>query len=372
MTICNGNDKNDPWYIACLSLLFPGAGHLYIGCYILAICFFILTSLMNLVVILVLLCPQCFLGSILIAWFVRFVALPAFICWHAYRCARKRTTIKVDVTNRTCNLWLSVFLSIIFPGIGHAYQKRYFWGGFFFLATLSIYLFAERSIFFTILLALLFISTCIHAFFSLPLCPEKKRGAFIVFVSILIPIMFWNKAIKLHLTYKYVVSLGRVSSASMEPMILVGEIVVVNQLAYNSKSPSVGDIVIMPVKMLSSPTSNDVQQKTLTKRVVAIGGETIHIVDNKILVDGRVRDYARVYTTIRGEYTILSEGPNKFAINEPYLVPKDSCFLLGDAQGKSLDSRAFGAVPQKYITGQVTKIIFPIERSQSLIPSDKK
>lgn len=56
------------------------------------------------------------------------------------------------------------------------------------------------------------------------------------------------------------------------------------------------------------------------------------------------------------------EGQGGNAVLEPYRVPRDSYFLLGDNSSNSTDSRFFGAVPRNMILGRPLMIVTPFRR----------
>lgn len=51
-----------------------------------------------------------------------------------------------------------------------------------------------------------------------------------------------------------------------------------------------------------------------------------------------------------------------YALDEPYRIPDGCYFFLGDNSGNSLDSRMWGAVPQRYLLGEAFFIFRPIQR----------
>ena len=89
--------------------------------------------------------------------------------------------------------------------------------------------------------------------------------------------------------------------------------------------------------------------KTLVKRVIAVGGQTVTIdgETGELLVDG-VSAGASL-DNIRGD-TVY-----------PLTVPEGYCFVMGDHRGVSLDSRyqQIGLVPCSHITGRVLLRLYP-------------
>ena len=90
----------------------------------------------------------------------------------------------------------------------------------------------------------------------------------------------------------------------------------------------------------------------MVKRIAALPGQEIEIVDKQLFVDGqRAVDDKAVFRdhAVRGAGSGLAARDN-FG---PYRVPADSIFVLGDNRDQSYDSRFFGPVRLEAITGEV-------------------
>lgn len=86
----------------------------------------------------------------------------------------------------------------------------------------------------------------------------------------------------------------------------------------------------------------------VVKRVVALGGDSVGVADGRLVVNGRtVRESYVDYSRVDGSYF----GPVR--------VPAESVFLLGDNRGDSRDSRDFGPVRAREITGRVVLRLWP-------------
>lgn len=141
----------------------------------------------------------------------------------------------------------------------------------------------------------------------------------------------------------YVAQVAVVPSESMSPTLSVGDRVVVAKAA---GSPRLGDVVVFerPPGMVDEPV-------LLVKRVVAIGGERVSIVDGVVFVEGRplVEPYLS-----RG---VESEAPCGDVVD--VVVPPGAFYLLGDNRSDSTDSRCFGAVDGDRIEGTVSFGLIP-------------
>lgn len=127
-----------------------------------------------------------------------------------------------------------------------------------------------------------------------------------------------------------VLSVVSVASTSMEPTVCAGDRVLLWTAGAGSRAGS-GDVV-----MLRDPSGEGM----LLKRVVAVTGQTVEVVDGRLVVDGRRQDEPFV--------DLESVDGTFFG---PLTVGRDRVFVLGDEREHSIDSRDFGAVPRRALTG---------------------
>jgi signal peptidase I len=138
-----------------------------------------------------------------------------------------------------------------------------------------------------------------------------------------------------------------VPTTSMEPAIMRGDHVIVNDLAYRTSQPARGDIIAFTLP--SDPKT------TLLKRIVGLPFETIAIRHKQLYVNGRRMGESYVRHRDHDDYTATSKperfrsrdsfGPRKLGMNE--------YFVLGDNRDQSMDSRYHGPVRRSNIVGKV-------------------
>ncbi len=130
-----------------------------------------------------------------------------------------------------------------------------------------------------------------------------------------------------------------IPSGSMEPTLLPQDRVIVNKFIYRFRPPQKGDIVVFV-------PPNDLKRDYI-KRVVAVGGETLEIIENEVYINGK---------KIVEPYRINSSD---FSHYGPIKVPKNCVFVMGDNRPNSLDSRVFGPLKTSQILGKAIAVYWP-------------
>lgn len=148
--------------------------------------------------------------------------------------------------------------------------------------------------------------------------------------------------IKTYVVTPYVVPTGSMLETIQEGDMLLGECV-----SLRFEDPAQGDIVTF-----LSPLDGE----TLIKRVVAVGGQTVDLVDGAVFVDGERLD--EPYTGGKPTYS-LSEYAGSAGISYPYVVPEGTVWVMGDNRTDSRDSRYFGPVDVDDVTSRALFIYWP-------------
>lgn len=139
-----------------------------------------------------------------------------------------------------------------------------------------------------------------------------------------------------------------VPTGSMDPTIEIQDRVIASKFIYRFREPEVGDVAV-----LDDPTG---EVDTLIKRVIAVGGQTVDLVDGHVVVDGEVLDEPYTY----------GQPSEPMIVEMPYTVPDGMVWLMGDNRTNSADSRAFGAVPVEDIHGEAFWTFWPLDRFGAL------
>ncbi len=127
-----------------------------------------------------------------------------------------------------------------------------------------------------------------------------------------------------------------VVGVSMTPTLYNSQQIFVNRLTYTFTSPKVGDVVIF------LPNGNE-NSHYYVKRVLAVAGDTVHIVGGVLYVNGEESEWITE--------KILDAG---IAANE-FVLESGEYFCLGDNVNNSEDSRSanIGPVKETDIIGKV-------------------
>ena len=145
----------------------------------------------------------------------------------------------------------------------------------------------------------------------------------------------------------------RIPSESMEDTLLVGDFLFANKFIYGAKLP----FVDWRLPEIRDPQPGDIiifkypgDKKTdYIKRCVAVEGQTIELKGDKLYIDGVLQD--EEYS----KYVLGSSHPRHYG---PFEVPEGHIFMMGDNRDNSADSRAWGPLDKKLISGKAMFIYF--------------
>lgn len=142
----------------------------------------------------------------------------------------------------------------------------------------------------------------------------------------------------------FIVSNTRVPTESMMPAIKPGDHLIVNRLPFYYRNPTHGEIVVFKY-----------DKDYLIKRVIAIPGDEINIIENQVYINGELLDESAYLSDDMKTY--LYAGSK---VDFPYIIPENYYFVMGDNRLNSKDSRVFGAVFISNIIAKAGYRIWPI------------
>ena len=134
---------------------------------------------------------------------------------------------------------------------------------------------------------------------------------------------------------------------SMSGTLESGDTVLVNRFVYQLFQPKPNDIIVF------LPNGNE-KSHYYIKRVIAVPGDTVQIIDGKVYVNEELFD-----EKIDNAYI-----ENGLLAEEPIVVGEDEYFVLGDNRNNSEDSRYanIGNVKKEHILGKAWLIVSPWEK----------
>ncbi|MDR0459591.1 MAG: signal peptidase I [Coriobacteriales bacterium] len=181
---------------------------------------------------------------------------------------------------------------------------------------------------------------------------RRKRSVFqeiLSFVTTIAVVVCLTAALKLFIIDVYTVPTG-----SMSPTIAIDDHIIAEKITRLFSPIEQSDIVTF-----IDPNHGD---RILVKRVIAVGGQTVDLRGGIVYVDGVALD--EPYTYGRPSHA-LNTMPG-VEISYPYLVPEGSIWVMGDNRTDSLDSRYFGPISEKQVTGKSFLVLWPLNHFGNL------
>lgn len=188
-----------------------------------------------------------------------------------------------------------------------------------------------------------------------------------------------------------------VPTGSMKPTILEGDVIVQNKLAYDLRLPFT-DTSLMQI---AQPKRGDIivftsekSGKRLIKRLVGLPGETIQVINDQIVINGKHANYTKLS---ENDFRIPAKAPDRepgtyvmesdsdmpehiMLINEgkynptrnfaTLKIPEQSYFFMGDNRDDSSDSRKYGVAPRSEIRGRAFGILLSARFEDRFIPEE--
>lgn len=168
----------------------------------------------------------------------------------------------------------------------------------------------------------------------------KKLGAF--FLDILEVIVL---AVGIFLiVYLLILRPHKIKGMSMHPNFPDGEYLLTEKVSYYLHEPQRGDVVVF-----KPPISED----EFIKRIIGLPGETVSLRGGHFYINGKLLDESYIdpsVTTYGGSF--LGEG-------QEYVVPNGLYFVAGDNRPHSSDSRMWGPIDKKSMSGRAWVVYWP-------------
>lgn len=265
--------------------------------------------------------------------------------------------------NKPRRPWIAALLTLLMTGLGHLYAgspKRglILFGIWSFWALLcSIFLLAVPNIFIIIIFLIggfSFLVFCMVDAFSIAKRRKEnyepaKYNRWFVYLGYFVILSL----ISALLSAGVKTNAFNITSGSMEPVLLVGDSILVNEVIYGVKIPLLRKTII-PV---TDPKRDDLvvfiypedRSMTLIKRVIGVAGDKIEIVNKKIFINDR--EYKDSYGVFK-DSDVLPQSVDPRDNFGPVTVPENSIFVMGDNRDESMDSRYWGFVDLQDVEGK--------------------
>lgn len=132
--------------------------------------------------------------------------------------------------------------------------------------------------------------------------------------------------------YFFVVRSFWIPSPSMVPTIMPGDRVFADMLSYRFRLPRRGEVVVVKVPPAAAAEGN-----IFIKRIVALAGQEVQVVNGKLYVDGKLASEP---------YVVNVDSNQQFPL---VTVPKSTVFVMGDNRPNSKDSTFFGPISEDHV-----------------------
>lgn len=169
----------------------------------------------------------------------------------------------------------------------------------------------------------------------------KRLGAF--FLDILEVIVL---AVAIFLfVYLLILQPHKIRGASMDPNFPDGEYLLTDKVSYRFGEPKRGDVIVFK----APPTPDE----EFIKRIIGLPGDKVSVKNGKVYINEKLLEEQYLDPSL---YTSAGNFPVE---DGTITVPQDEYFVLGDNRDHSSDSRAWGFVPKKKITGRAWLVYWP-------------
>jgi signal peptidase I len=136
-----------------------------------------------------------------------------------------------------------------------------------------------------------------------------------------------------------------VSGSSMFPTFHDKQYLIVDEISYKIKGPHRGDVVVF--KYPKNPSV------FFIKRIIGMPEETITIANGTVTITNKEHPEG-----IKIQEPYIFEN---FTTTKTYTTGKDEYFVMGDNRNHSLDSREWGILPRKNMTGRAFLRLLPFK-----------
>lgn len=284
--------------------------------------------------------------------------------------------------------WMAIMLSLLMPGLGHAYCGRIVKGLVFYLLCMlpiAVVLWSLLSrtggmatiinVSYLVGQAIGFVAvidsyyTARHTKVDYEL---KDYNRWYVYVLLILISTGGGLGYALNVKDNLIEAFST-PTYSMYPTLVKGDRFLANKTNYKTADPKRGDIIVF--------ISPDNRRWNYVKRVVAVGGETVEVKAGEVYVNGQKLEreslgksvFYEGQDKVEGEVFLERNNGSEYKIFLSEADPEDEdvvtefpqttignnyCFVLGDCRNRCRDSRAFGPIPLTSVKGRADYLYF--------------
>ncbi|BDF94524.1 signal peptidase I [Pseudoalteromonas sp. KAN5] len=198
----------------------------------------------------------------------------------------------------------------------------------------------------------------------------KKNRSLIVFISLM---CVFRSA---------VADWYEVPTGSMKPTIVEGDRIFTDKMAYDLRVP----FTKISLLKIAEPQAGDIivfdsvaAQNRLIKRVIGVPGDSVALVDNQLVINGKHLNYDPVSETPINRVATENLNGIKHAVKlskqrsamqnfAPVIIPEDMYLAMGDNRDNSADSRVIGLVPRAELLGRAKRVIVSLDYDDYYLP----
>ncbi|MFZ2390677.1 MAG: signal peptidase I [Minisyncoccales bacterium] len=142
-----------------------------------------------------------------------------------------------------------------------------------------------------------------------------------------------------------------VRGASMEPNYHSSDYLIIDELSYRLRDPQRGEVIVFQYPL--NPSYRYI------KRIIGLPNETIEIKEGEVYVSRANGEANKIDESLYLSAKTIEEWKNtNYA---PLTLKENEYFVMGDNRNNSSDSRVWGVLPAKNITGRVLLRLSPYE-----------
>jgi signal peptidase I len=139
-----------------------------------------------------------------------------------------------------------------------------------------------------------------------------------------------------------------VDGESMSPNFHTGHYLIIDEFSYHFREPKRGEVIVLRYPL--DP------KRFFLKRIVGMPGDRIYIKDGKVFIQNAEYPAGVVLSEPYQKQTTFPSGQYR-----DVTLKEGEYFAMGDNRGGSSDSRSWGILPRKNITGRALFRLFPIK-----------